>query len=48
MSSCKDCPFYDEGDFTPEGEQYCRGILDFGYCPYLYTFNSDNGPGERS
>lgn len=47
MSSCKDCPFYDEGDFTPEGEPYCRGILEFGNCPYLYMFNGDNGPGER-
>lgn len=34
MLNCKECPFYDEGDFTPEGEEYCRGILDFGYCPF--------------
>lgn len=43
---CDKCPFYDEGDFTPEGEPYCRGILDFGRCPYLYTLN--NEPKERS
>lgn len=34
MLNCKDCPWYDANDFTENGESYCRGIHDFGHCPY--------------
>lgn len=41
--NCKDCPWYDEGDFTDEGEPYCRGILEFGQCPYIYNYAREGG-----
>ena len=43
MLNCEECPWYDEGDFTDEGEDVCRGMLEFGQCPYLYNYIRGEG-----
>ena len=41
--NCKDCPWYDDGDFENDGKPYCRGILEFGQCPFIYTYARPEG-----
>ena len=40
--NCKECPWYDDGDFELNGEPYCRGIIEYGQCPFFTRQYSDD------